>query len=166
MNAKKRIYKTFIEEFQEEFEKLLEEEPLIPVINEGKFKLISISKTIYDTSAISLSGILSDDESLSFVDGNSQWTSNPDAFFAHKDIRGKENFISFLTRYRADNMEFSQRMILTLCESDEFNSWLVIKENNHKFLSFLLANNHLFPDAKMLKDILKYHVICDLTGYV
>ena len=23
-----------------------------------------------------------------------------------------------------------------------------------------------FPDAKMLKDILKYHVICDLTGYV
>ena len=24
----------------------------------------------------------------------------------------------------------------------------------------------LFPDAKMLKDILKYHVICDLTGYV
>ena len=23
-----------------------------------------------------------------------------------------------------------------------------------------------FTDAKMLKDILKYHVICDLTGYV
>ena len=23
-----------------------------------------------------------------------------------------------------------------------------------------------FADAKMLKDILKYHVICDLTGYV
>jgi hypothetical protein len=24
----------------------------------------------------------------------------------------------------------------------------------------------LLADAKMLKDILKYHVICDLTGYV
>ena len=24
----------------------------------------------------------------------------------------------------------------------------------------------LLTDAKMLKDILKYHVICDLTGYV
>lgn len=23
-----------------------------------------------------------------------------------------------------------------------------------------------FPNTKMLKDILKYHVICDLTGYV
>ena len=29
-----------------------------------------------------------------------------------------------------------------------------------------VGNHHLLADAKMLKDILKYHVICDLTGYV
>ena len=140
---KKRAYKKFIEEFQEEFEKLLKEEPLIPVIDNGKFKLIPIAKVIYDTSAISLSGILSDDEILSYVDGSGEWTSNPDEFFAHPDIRGEKYFYTFLTRYRADNMIFSQNMILSLCESEEFNSWLAIEENNHKFLDFLLKNNHL-----------------------
>ena len=30
----------------------------------------------------------------------------------------------------------------------------------------IVGNHHLLTDAKMLKDILKYHVICDLTGYV
>lgn len=29
-----------------------------------------------------------------------------------------------------------------------------------------IVDNQLLTDAKMLKDILKYHVICDLTGYV
>ena len=32
------------------------------------------------------------------------------------------------------------------------------------FYAFLFFG--LLTDAKMLKDILKYHVICDLTGYV
>lgn len=32
------------------------------------------------------------------------------------------------------------------------------------FYNFLFFR--LLADAKMLKDILKYHVICDLTGYV
>lgn len=38
----------------------------------------------------------------------------------------------------------------------------------YAFLFYLLFSHaeYLFPDAKMLKDILKYHVICDLTGYV
>lgn len=31
---------------------------------------------------------------------------------------------------------------------------------------FMAAYKPSFSDAKMLKDILKYHVICDLTGYV
>ena len=36
-----------------------------------------------------------------------------------------------------------------------------------KWLWLLMAvYKPLFADAKMLKDILKYHVICDLTGYV
>ena len=29
-----------------------------------------------------------------------------------------------------------------------------------------IVDNQLLTDTKMLKDILKYHVICDLTGYV
>ena len=32
------------------------------------------------------------------------------------------------------------------------------------FYNFLFFR--LLADTKMLKDILKYHVICDLTGYV
>mgnify|MGYP006910800696 FL=1 len=31
---------------------------------------------------------------------------------------------------------------------------------------FMAVYKPSFADAKMLKDILKYHVICDLTGYV
>ena len=31
---------------------------------------------------------------------------------------------------------------------------------------FMATYKPSFADAKMLKDILKYHVICDLTGYV
>ncbi len=150
---KRRTYKKFIEEFQEEFEKLLKEEPFIPVIDNGKFELIPIAKAIYDTSAISLSGILSDDEILSYVDGSGEWTSNPDEFFAHPNVRGEQNFYTFLTRYRADDMNFSQETILSLCESEEFNSWLAIEENNHKFLDFLLKNSHLSVFIKKNKKI-------------
>ena len=36
-----------------------------------------------------------------------------------------------------------------------------------KWLWLLMAiSKPSLSDAKMLKDILKYHVICDLTGYV
>lgn len=31
---------------------------------------------------------------------------------------------------------------------------------------FMAVSKPSLADAKMLKDILKYHVICDLTGYV
>ena len=38
-----------------------------------------------------------------------------------------------------------------------FSNWLWL---------FMAAYKPSLADAKMLKDILKYHVICDLTGYV
>ena len=150
---KRRVYKTFIEEFQEEFEKLLASEAFVPVIKEEEYVLIPVEKTIYDSSAISLSGIMSDDELLSFVDEVGEWTSNPDESFAHIDVRGEQNFLEFLSRYHANNMEFSQKTILSLCSNEKFNTWLSSEENNHNFLKFLLDYNHLEIFVKEQKKI-------------
>lgn len=57
-------------------------------------------------------------------------------------------------------------------QSDLTENHIKRKAAGYQRLSFnwlwlLMAVSKLsFADAKMLKDILKYHVICDLTGYV
>lgn len=135
------VYKDFIEAFQKEFEDLIQSEAFVPINSTGHYALLS--KIIYDTTGISESGIMTDDELLSFVDGQGVWTRCPDEFFVHSDLRGKPNFHTFLTKYHAENMGFSQETILTLCESEEFNKWLKIQSNNNNFLKFLISYGHL-----------------------
>ena len=146
-------YEDFVSEMQASFEEAIAVMPFVPVLVDGQAQLKFISKIIYDTTGISKSGIMSDEELLSFVDGHGTWTSNPDEFFAHPDVRGEQNFDNFLNRYRAKNMEFSQKTILSLCNSEDFNKWLSNKENNLKFLNFLLTNDHLPAFIKERKKI-------------
>lgn len=135
-------YEDFIEEIKSGFEDTLKVTELVPVIDNDEVKLVNVSKIIYDVTGISECGLFSDSELLKYANGH-EWSSEPDEYFAHPDIRGKHNFSIFIENYHADNMEFSQGTILSLCDNEDFKAWMKIEENNHKFLEFLLDNNHL-----------------------
>ena len=135
-------YENFIAKIQEGFEDCLLEKELIPVLDGNETKLISVSKIIYDTTGISETGILSDSLLLSFANDH-DWTSNPDEFFPHPELRGKPYFRSFIEKYHAEDMVFGESHILGLCSDDEFNKWLAVQENNNKFLEFLLTHNYI-----------------------
>lgn len=79
-------YETFIENLRDGFTEAIEEVEFIPVLEDGKVELKNISKIIYDSTGLASSGIMSDEEILSFANG-SEWTTCDDEFFAHPDLQ-------------------------------------------------------------------------------
>jgi len=142
-------YEEILENIQKGFENSLNKIKFIPVLDDNTLKFVCVSNIIYDTTGISESGLFTDSELLTFADGE-EWTTNPNEFFAHPDLRGKEHFNAFIEKYHAENMVFGEDQILELCSNESFNEWLSDQSNNNKFLEFLLEHDflHKFIDNK------------------
>lgn len=140
-------YKHFIERFQKGFEDKLKTETFVPILKEGQLNLAQIDKIIYDTTGLSKADFLSDKELLHFANG-CEWTSEDDEYLPHPKLRKCSAFMRFLQKYHAENMNFGEEQLFAMCESDLFRNFLSIKENNIKFLCFLIESRQL----KMIKD--------------
>lgn len=143
----------FIQGFQKGFEDCLQEDVLIPVLEDGQYCLKNINKIIYDTTGISRTGILSDSELLLFADGY-DWDSEEDEFFPHPAIRGKQNFLRFFKRYHCEKLEFENTQVLSLCDNEDFIKWLSVENNNNGFLHFVLEQDLFESFAEAKKPIL------------
>lgn len=125
-------YSSFIEKFEEAFNNCMDTETIVPV-PQG---ISLVNKVILDTTGLSISGIMSDDEFCKF-------TGMKDYYLPLPMLRKDKHFNSFLKRYAEDDQIFDKDYLKNLVSNDDFKEWLKDQDNNNKFLSFLLGNDYL-----------------------
>lgn len=125
-------YSNFIERFAEAFDNCLESEQIIPV-PQG---IALVNSVILDTTGLSTSDIMTDDEFRRF-------TGMEDYYLPLPMLRQDKHFNSFLKRYACDEQRFDEDNLSELIANDGFQEWLKVQENNNKFLKFLLDKGYL-----------------------
>lgn len=130
---KHKDYLNFIERFAEAFDNCLESDQIVPV-SQGITALVN--RVILDTTGLSTSGIMTDDEFRSF-------TGMEDYYLPLPMLRQDKHFNLFLKRYACDEQRFDEDNLSDLIANDDFQEWLKVQENNNKFLNFLLENDYL-----------------------
>ena len=130
---KHKNYLNFIERFAEAFDNCLESDQIVPV-SQGITALVN--RVILDTTGLSTSGIMTDDEFRRF-------TGMEDYYLPLPMLRQDKHFNLFLKRYACDEQRFDEDNLSDLIANDDFQEWLKVQENNNKFLNFLLENDYL-----------------------
>ena len=125
-------YASFIEKFEEAFNKCLETETIVPV-PQG---IALVNNVILDSTGLSTSGIMSDDEFRKF-------TGMEDYYLPLPMLRKDKHFNSFLKRYAEEDQIFDKDSLKDLVSNEDFKEWLKDQDNNNKFLNFLLENDYL-----------------------
>lgn len=130
-------YNTFIEEFQEEFETLIKEEPFVPVVDEnGNLIDACINDIIDDLTGITENGVMLDSDFISIMELS-------DYYLPIQELRESKNFMNFLIKYSPSNLDVDFEDIQNKCSNGDFHNWLENPNNNNKFLDHLLANDKL-----------------------
>lgn len=125
-------YANFIDKFADSFDKCLETVQIVPV-PQG---IALINSVILDTTGLSTSGIMTDDEFRRF-------TGKEEYYLPLPMLRQDKNFCSFLKHYANDEQRFDKEELIELIASKDFQKWLQIQDNNNKFLKFLLDKGYL-----------------------
>ena len=125
-------YANFIDKFADSFDKCLETVQIVPV-PQG---IALINSVILDTTGLSTSGIMTDDEFRRF-------TGKEEYYLPLPMLRQDKNFCSFLKHYANDEQRFDKEELIELIANKDFQKWLQIQDNNNKFLKFLLDKGYL-----------------------
>lgn len=145
-------YEVFIENLRDGFIEAIEEVEFIPVLEDGKVELKNINSIIFDSTGLSLAGIMSDTEIVSFANGHG-WNIEEDEFFAHPELRSKPYFKKFISEYHATNMEFDIDSLKGMFSNRNFLNWLKDPQNNANYINFLIESDLLLSlvnDGKTL----------------
>ena len=137
-----RDYKTFIEEFQEEFEELIYSECFVPVLNiEGEKYVAPIDVIINDQTGITRNGVMSDGDFMKIM-------GLAENYLPIQELRESAAFMNFLYKYSPSELDVNFEELKKKCSNDEFVDWLKDADNNNRFISHLLTNNNLDDFAK------------------
>ncbi len=135
--SRKSNYKTFIEEFRDEFEELIKSEPFIPCINaDGEEVDATIDDIINDETGITASNFISDVDFISFSDTGCE-------HLPVKELRSSEDFHNFLYRYSPTSYDFDFDSLKNVISNNDFVEWLENEDNNANFIYHLLDNEKL-----------------------
>lgn len=138
-------YKDFIERFKKGFEDRFLTEPIFPK-KDGT--LISFDNLINDTI------LLMKDEAVFTDEFFYKYYAHENAWLPAKELRCG-SFVLLINRY-SDKVKFSvtKDLILGNVDSDIFQDWVKIPDNNKKFLRFLLNKDYIldFKDKKIFID--------------
>lgn len=139
---KRRVYKTFIEEFQEEFEKLIKEEPFIPCVDkDGEQTFECIDNIINDMTGMTANGVISDEDFIIFMDLG-------DYSLPVDELRQSEAFMDFLYKHSPSSLDVKIDAVIKKCEETDFQTWLTVPENNTRFIRHWLSKDELDEFAK------------------
>lgn len=134
---KKKQYKEFIEEFQEEFESLIKEKEFIPVVDaEGNEHFECIANIIDDRTGMTRDNVMSDADFIQLMNLN-------EYSLPVQELRESENFMDLLYHYCPSEMDVDYDDIKKNCTDEKFQTWLKDIDNNTKFIKHLLDNNKL-----------------------
>lgn len=127
-----RDYREFITKFQDSFEEVLDKENIVPV----KKGIANVNYVVCDTTGLTTSGIMSDEDFFTLADLEEVYLPLP-------VLRTNKSFNRFLKNYAKEELTFTIDDLHGMIENEQFQEWLKIQENNDKFLSFLLENKLL-----------------------
>ena len=134
---KKKLYQTFIQEFQDEFEILIKKVPFVPVVDgDGNESLACIDKIIDDLTGITEKNVMSDSDFISLMEMS-------DYCLPIQELRESECFMDFIYRYCPGEMDVDFEEVKSKCSSDEFETWLKDLDNNTRFIGHLIDKNEL-----------------------
>lgn len=129
-------FQSLIEVFKNGFDERIKEDGLIPTENGAAL----VSETILDKTGFTSSGVLSDTDFLKF-------TNNDNKSLPILALRNSASFQSFMQTYleflNAEENVFDLESLHILVRNEYFKQWLMIQENNDRFLKFLLDNDYL-----------------------
>lgn len=139
---KRHVYKTFIEEFQEEFEDLLKEVPFVPVIDkDGAYSYKCIDEIINDMSGLTSNNVIPDSVFIDLMD-------KTDYSLPVQELRKSESFKKFLYKHSPAELDIDVDDIIAKCENENFQKWLTDIDNNSKFIIHWLNRDELDKFAK------------------
>ena len=139
---KRRVYKTFIEEFQEEFEKLIREEPFVPCVDkDGEQTFECIDNIINDMTGMTANGVISDKDFIILMELG-------DYSLPVDELRKSEAFMDFLYKHSPSSLDVKVDAVVKKCEETDFQTWLKVPENNTRFIRHWLSEDELNEFAK------------------
>ena len=139
---KRGPYKTFIKEFQEEFETLIKEEPFVPCVNkDGERTFECIDNIINDMTRMTANGVVSDKDFISLME-------LCDYSLPINELRQSEYFINFLYKHSPSSLGVKVDDIVAKCEEANFQKWLADTQNNTRFIKHWLNEKELDKFAK------------------
>ena len=139
---KRRVYKTFIEEFQEEFEKFIKEEPFVPCVDkDGEQTFECIDNIINDMTGMTANGVISDEDFIILMELG-------DYSLPVDELRQSEAFMDFLYKHSPSNLDVKVDDIVAKCEEANFQKWLAETQNNTRFIKHWLNEKELDKFAK------------------
>ena len=150
-NGVGKHYSAFINQFEAGFLEKTKSEAFIPAINkEGESLISQISDILYDTTGLTESGIMSDDEFFSL--------SGVTSVLPISSIRNNKNLKKLLRIHGAKNI-FNNEKLVALCDNTNFQKWLQNPNNNKKWLDYIInakliklfVNKKIFISGKTLK---------------
>ena len=139
---KRRVYKKFIEEFQEEFEKLIKEEPFVPcVYKDGEPTYECIDNIINDMTRMTANGVISDEDFIRLMELD-------EYSLPVNELRQSVSFMDFLYKHSPSYLDVKVAAVVEKCEGTDFQNWLTIADNNTRFIRHWLSENELDKFAK------------------
>lgn len=130
-------YETFIDEFQNEFECLIKDEPFVPVVDEnGVTNYATIDDIINDRTGITACEVMSDKDFISL-------TGTGCDYLPVKELRSSESFADFIYKHSPGDYDIDFDNIKSAVPKADFQSWLQDQENNNRFLEHLLNEDKL-----------------------
>ena len=139
---KRRLYKMFIEEFQEEFETLIEKEPFVPCVNkDGKRTFECIDNIINDMTRMTANGVISIEDFISLMELS-------DYSLPVNELRQSVSFRNFLYKHSPSSLDVKVDDIVAKCEEANFQKWLAETQNNTRFIKHWLNEKELDKFAK------------------
>lgn len=122
--------------FIEGFKERIQEIPCVPTKRDGEYRLVKLEDVVYDRTGLmeSCNPILSEDDFYEFTDTT--------GCLPVEAIREDENLNRLIDKFNT-SIKFSYKELEQLCDEYDFRGWLQKRENNVKFLSFLLTSDYL-----------------------
>lgn len=140
-------YLPFIEKFETAFCTRLEQEAIVPVL---PYRFVSVYQVILDTTTLSTSGIMTDNEFCRFTNREQYALPLP-------LLRTDKRFNDFLKRYAQPEQRFEKKNLKELIANEDFQEWLQVQEHNDRFLRFLLERGYL-------ADLLEEEIFLEAEG--
>lgn len=134
---KRRTYKKFIEEFQEEFEKFIREEPFVPCINkEGHLTTKCINDVINDMTDMTADAVMPDKDFINLMELD-------DHCLPVLELRQSEAFMDFLYKHSPSDLDIDVEDVVKKCEETDFQEWLSGTQDNARFIKHWLKEGEL-----------------------